>query len=88
MLIDNLINELEQGTGYPITISDSCNQIEIINTAKRLMTEKSITLKKSPSIFLDKMSVQVVLAQDIDDSTKEEVENRFLSLTGLNLEIK
>jgi len=52
------------------------------------MTEKSITLKKSPSIFLDKMSVQVVLAQDIDDSTKEEVENRFLSLTGLNLEIK
>jgi hypothetical protein len=84
----DVINELEQETGYPITVSDSCNQIEIINIVKRLMNEKGITSKKNPSIFLDKMSVQVVLAQDIDDSTKEEIKNRFLNLTGLSLEIK
>ncbi|HHY71105.1 MAG TPA: MBL fold metallo-hydrolase, partial [Thermoanaerobacterales bacterium] len=83
----DVINELEQETGYLMTVSDSCNQIEIINIAKRLMTEKDIKTKKNPSVFLDKMSVQVVIAQDIDDLMREEIGKRFLSLTGLSLEI-
>lgn len=84
----DVINKLEKETGYHIAVSDSCNQIEIINIAKRLMNENGIKLKKNPSVFLDKMSVQLILAQDIDDFTAEEVRNRFAEQTGFCLELK
>jgi len=84
----NVIKELERETGYSITVSDSCNQIEIINITKRLINEKGIKAKRNPSVFLDKMSVQLVVAQDIDDLIKKEIEKQFLDMTGLILEIK
>lgn len=83
----DVIKELVKEIGYPVTLSDSCNQIEIINIAKRLVAEKGFKLKKNPSIFLDKMLVQIVLTQDIDDKMDEEIKSRFLTLTGMTLEI-
>jgi len=82
-----VIKKLAKETGYYIILSDSCNQIEIINIAKRLTSEKGLKLKKNPSIFLDKMSVQILLTQDIDDIVKEEIRSRFLTLTGMTLDI-
>jgi len=81
------ITKLAKETGYTIKLSDSCNQTEIINIAKRLAFEKGLKLKKNPSIFLDNMLVQIVLNQDIDDAVKAEIQSRFLALTGMTLEI-
>lgn len=83
----HIIKKMAVETGYPMTIGDSCNQIEIISIAKRLAAEKGLKLKKNPSIYLDKMLVQIVLTQDLDDNLQEEIKSRFWTLTGMTLEI-
>ena len=83
-----LIKKLKNKTGYTIIVGDSCNQIEVINTAKRLMNENRIVLKKNPSVFLDKMTVQVLPDVEVNAQIKEQVKNQFIEMTGLALDFK
>ncbi|WP_422448844.1 MBL fold metallo-hydrolase [Thermoanaerobacterium sp. DL9XJH110] len=79
------IKELEKITGYAITVSESCNQIEVINTVKRIAAEYGITLKKNPSIFLSDLSIQVISVEDIDPALKDIISERIYELTGFTL---
>lgn len=81
-----IIRKLQQETGYTITISRSCNQIEVINTIKRLAKENGITLKKNPSIFLEKMTVEIMPADEINPELKQILNKQILEMTGFMLE--
>lgn len=79
------VRELEEIIDYSIIISDSCNQIEIINIAKRLMAENGIQLKKNPSIYLGEMAVRITTAGEVEEEKRQSISKLFHDLTGFDL---
>ncbi|MGI1691609.1 MBL fold metallo-hydrolase [Thermoanaerobacter uzonensis] len=82
-----LIKKLSEKTGWPIGISDSCNQFEIINIVKNLFEEKGILLKKNPSIYMDNMIVKIITSSPIEKETLEEINEKLYYLTGFKVEM-
>ncbi|MFO7634601.1 MAG: MBL fold metallo-hydrolase RNA specificity domain-containing protein [Caldilinea sp.] len=55
------IDELAQQIGWPLRINPQPNQGAILDTARRLIQERTWRLVKGPSIFLDRAEVAVTL---------------------------
>lgn len=84
----DIIEKLEEETGYTIVISDSCNQIEIIKIAKALAAEKKILLKKNPSIFLAMGTVEISPSEAVNESVYKNLSQKFHEETGFILKLK
>lgn len=82
-----LIKKLSEKTGWPIGISNSCNQFEIINIVKNIFEEKGILLKKNPSIYMDNMIVKIITSSPIEKETLEEINEKLYYLTGFKVEM-
>lgn len=80
-----LVKSLMSKTGWPITLSNGCNRIEVINTVKRLLNEKGISLKKNPSVYLDDMTVSITASSDIDEEILLEINERLYDMTGFRI---
>jgi hypothetical protein len=64
-------SEIEKQKGPHAMEGNEMLAIEVIKTIKRLAKENGITLKKNPSIFLDKMTVEIMPADEINPELKQ-----------------
>jgi hypothetical protein len=64
-------SEIEKQKGPHAMEVNEMLAIEVIKTIKRLAKENGITLKKNPSIFLDKMTVEIMPADEINPELKQ-----------------
>ncbi|WAM32261.1 MBL fold metallo-hydrolase [Caldicellulosiruptor naganoensis] len=81
------LNELSQKTGWEIRISQTINQVEMVNILKDILTRYNIDLVKNPSIYPTTREVRVKLAEEIDSSIINEIMNEFFDRTGFYLKI-
>ncbi|TCW35018.1 Cft2 family RNA processing exonuclease [Thermohydrogenium kirishiense] len=79
------IDELIKRTGWTIVVGSGCNQIEVINIAKRIFGEMGVKLKKNPSVYLDDMTVGVSIDGDADDEIIKKIDDTLYDMTGLRL---
>lgn len=84
----DIIHKLQEKTGYYITISDSCNQIEIINITKRLMRDIDLSLKRNPSIFVSEGIVEISPTKIPDKALLAKQSNKLSKATGFELRLK
>ncbi|SHF33184.1 RNA processing exonuclease, beta-lactamase fold, Cft2 family [Caldanaerobius fijiensis DSM 17918] len=78
----SLIRELEDKTGWAITISSSCNQVEILNIVTTLCEKKGIALRKNPSIYLDSMQIKIYPVEPLNSDLIESLSESLKELTG------
>ena len=88
-LYRNEIDEIENKTRWYIWVNAETNQHELMKTARELLLEYGIIYKKL-SYLADRNSLQVVLGQErmnqiFDENVKNEVMQKFVDLTGVNL---
>ncbi|MDI3529641.1 MAG: uncharacterized protein PWQ23_1460, partial [Thermoanaerobacter sp.] len=79
------IDELIKRTGWTIVVGSGCNQIEVINIAKRIFGEMGVKLKKNPSVYLDDMTVGISIDGDADDEIIKKIDDTLYDMTGLRL---
>jgi len=79
------IDELIKKTGWTIVVGSGCNQIEVINIAKRVFGEMGVKLKKNPSVYLDDMTVGISIDGDADDEIIKKIDDTLYDMTGLRL---
>jgi len=84
-LYSSKIKELEDKTGWTITISASCNQMEVLNAAVELCEKRGVALKKNPSIFVDSMKVRIYPVQTQKPEVIEAMSDELKGLTGFTL---
>lgn len=79
------IDELIKKTGWPILVGNGCNQIEVINIAKRVFGEMGVDLKKNPSVYLDDLTVGISIDGDVTDEIIKKINDTLYDMTGLRL---
>lgn len=79
------IDELIKRTGWQILVGNGCNQIEVINIAKRVFGEMGVKLKKNPSVYLDDMTIGISIDGDADDEIIKKIDDMLYDMTGLRL---
>ncbi|AEF18117.1 beta-lactamase domain protein [Thermoanaerobacterium xylanolyticum LX-11] len=79
------IDELIKRTGWPILVGNGCNQIEVINIAKRVFGEMGVKLKKNPSVYLDDMTIGISIDGDVTDEIIKKINDTLYDMTGLRL---
>ncbi|MGF7400620.1 MBL fold metallo-hydrolase [Thermoanaerobacterium thermosaccharolyticum] len=79
------IDELIKKTGWPILVGNGCNQIEVINIAKRVFGEMGVNLKKNPSVYLDDLTIGISIDGDADDEIIKKIDDTLYDMTGLRL---
>ncbi|ABP66628.1 beta-lactamase domain protein [Caldicellulosiruptor saccharolyticus DSM 8903] len=81
------LNELSQKTGWEIRISQTINQVEMVNILKDILAKYNIDLIKNPSIYPSIREVRIKLAGEIDSNIVNEIANEFYDRTGFYLKI-
>jgi hypothetical protein len=79
-----LINQLESQLHWPIRINPTPNQMEILNTGHRLLTQNQIILKKNLSYLPKEMKV-VATVQATKSEWLDGIAAEFQRLTGLEI---
>ncbi len=81
-----LIKELEAQTCWDIRINQSPNQNEILKTGKNIFESKGISLKKTLSYLPKEMKVRAI-THGIDEPLKKDIQEEFVKVTGIEIEI-
>jgi Cft2 family RNA processing exonuclease len=76
------LDEVSEAIGYPMLISESVNQSEVLRIAVKLFEKYHTILKKNPSFMPKEMRV---VCKAGDDDHKEEIVEEFYEMTGLEL---
>ncbi|MDI3547447.1 MAG: uncharacterized protein PWR10_1099 [Halanaerobiales bacterium] len=84
----DIIEKLEEDTGWNIKLGQTPIQNEIINLARRLVLSKGLKLLKNPGLFRDKTLVKVKVAGEIDEDTLKTMQREFAEKTAYQLELE
>jgi Cft2 family RNA processing exonuclease len=82
----NVISDLEKEVGWEIVISNSSNQIEIIQIALTLLKCINVNLKKNPSIIETQKIAKIKTEDIIDEEKWKKLQEEFYNKTGFNIE--
>ena len=82
-----LIEELEDEVGWPLSIHPQPNQNAILDVARRLLQEQGWIANKGPSIFVDRGEVSVTLAEYPPVEAVDDMQRAFEEETGYRLSI-
>ena len=82
-----LIEELEDEVGWPLSIHSQPNQNAILDAARRLLQEAGWIATKGPSIFVERGEVSVTLAEHQPGEALGDMQRGFEAETGYRLNI-
>ena len=82
------IEELSAKTGWDIKVSQTVNQVEMINILKEILSKYNIEIQKNPSIYPSTKEVRIKLVEEPVQEILEKISNEFYERTGFNLSFK
>jgi uncharacterized protein len=79
-----IIDRLEQETGWPLRISPEADQDAILDEARRLL-DGAGKIRRGPRLLVRERAVAVELSGSLEDA--EEIRRRFRESTGFELRL-
>ncbi|ACM61025.1 Cft2 family RNA processing exonuclease [Caldicellulosiruptor bescii] len=81
------IEELSEKTGWDIKVSQSINQVEMINILKEILSKYSIEIQKNPSIYPSTREVKIKLSEGVQEEILKKISDEFFERTGFYIKI-
>ncbi len=83
-----VIEGLEDDTGWNIVTAPNPNQAAVIECARRVVSERGFSIRRGPGIHADKALAEIELADEVDESTASALRKRFAAMTGYDLALR
>jgi Cft2 family RNA processing exonuclease len=83
---DKLV-QLSEKTGWDIRVSQTINQVEMINILNEILSKYNIEIQKNPSIYPTTREVKIKLSEDVDEDILKRISKEFFERTGFYLKV-
>jgi len=83
---DKLV-QLSEKTGWDIRVSQTINQVEMINILSEILSKYNIEIQKNPSIYPTTREVKIKLSEDVDENVLKRISEEFFERTGFYLKV-
>ncbi|ADQ05206.1 RNA-metabolising metallo-beta-lactamase [Caldicellulosiruptor owensensis OL] len=83
---DKLV-QLSEKTGWDIRVSQTINQVEMINILSEILSKYNIEIQKNPSIYPTTREVKIKLSEDVDEDVLKRISEEFFERTGFYLKV-
>lgn len=82
------LDELSQKTGWEIRVSQTINQVEMINILSEILSKYNIEIQKNPSIYPTAREVRLKLNESVDEEFLKRISDEFFKRTGFYLKLQ
>jgi len=83
---DKLV-QLSEKTGWDIRVSQTINQVEMINILNEILSKYNIEIQKNPSIYPTTREVKIKLSEGVDEDVLKKISGEFFERTGFYLKV-
>jgi len=83
---DKLV-QLSEKTGWDIRVSQTINQVEMINILNEILSKYNIEIQKNPSIYPTTREVRIKLSEGVDEDVLKKISGEFFERTGFYLKV-
>jgi len=83
---DKLV-QLSEKTGWDIRVSQTINQVEMINILNEILSKYNIEIQKNPSIYPTTREVRIKLSEGVDEDVLKKISKEFFERTGFYLKV-
>ena len=83
---DKLV-QLSEKTGWDIRVSQTINQVEMINILSEILSKYNIEIQKNPSIYPTTREVKIKLSEGVDEDVLKRISEEFFERTGFYLKV-
>jgi len=83
---DKLV-QLSEKTGWDIRVSQTINQVEMINILNEILSKYNIEIQKNPSIYPTTREVKIKLSEGVDEDVLKKISKEFFERTGFYLKV-
>jgi len=83
---DKLV-QLSEKTGWDIRVSQTINQVEMINILNEILSKYNIEIQKNPSIYPTTREVKIKLSEGVDEDVLKRISEEFFERTGFYLKV-